>query len=369
MGIWNGAVLPGLLLFILHAAFVHAAAVISGHSVCKPADFVRYDSYHYLEIAEKGYTFFPCHEQFEEYDGNSDALCGNAGWMPLYPLLIRMASFAGMEAYPAAFNLSKLFCLMSFIFLALLMRLRKGHAWSLSLLPAVFFPSSVYYQAVFPVSMMLFLMLACMYWWETRRYLPAAACAVCTSLSYSTGFTGALIWGSLSLVLYRKKSPVYKSAFIMALMFTAGFIIFIVWQQVATGAWNAFFQVQAKYGHGFHNVLTDLRDLVKGIIGPGYRINWQPVQTILMLSLTVFLIIKHKRLQAEKLSPLVYLFVLGFFPFFIGSGQLSMFRAESLLLPAVLLLPPKRNFILLLTLCFALLFFACTHDFFTSKII
>ncbi len=41
----------------------------------------RWDSFHYLTIALDGYTLVPCDEQ--------GGWCGNTGWAPLYPWLIR----------------------------------------------------------------------------------------------------------------------------------------------------------------------------------------------------------------------------------------------------------------------------------------
>ncbi|MBM3400175.1 MAG: hypothetical protein FJY15_06370, partial [Bacteroidetes bacterium] len=42
----------------------------------------RWDSGLYLQIAEKGHNLIPC----PDWPG---AWCGNAGWAPLYPLMIK----------------------------------------------------------------------------------------------------------------------------------------------------------------------------------------------------------------------------------------------------------------------------------------
>lgn len=366
---FNGAILPGILAFILHTAFIQTGGLQSGHSVFKAADFVRYDSYLYQEIARNGYDLFPCHEKFEEYDETSGAWCGNAGWMPLYPLLIRILHATGLHEYTASYLISTFFCLFTYIFTALLIRQYTGKAWSLLMLPAIFFPSSVYYNAAFPVSLMLCLMLAGIYFWNEKKYTATLLCSLLLPLSYSTGFTGALIWMLYAFILYKRKDSRTKQAFYTSLAYAAGFLVFMTWQWIATGTWNAFFLVQAKYGHGIHNFLPDLRDLFLGIFGPGLQVNWQPVQTLLILGTTVYFITNYKSTSNMQLLPLIVVGFLGLFPFLIGSNQLSMFRAESLLLPMILLLPEKKNVLLILSICFAVLNYACTYDFFISKII
>ena len=68
----------------------------SGNVEFSAAPWLRWDSFHYLSIAKDGYTAQTCGE----------FICGNTGWFPLYPALIRLVAAAGTSYSYSAFFIS-----------------------------------------------------------------------------------------------------------------------------------------------------------------------------------------------------------------------------------------------------------------------
>jgi hypothetical protein len=83
------------------ALTVVCAAALDGHSPLKRATWMHWDAFQYLDQAAHGYTLFHCN-----LFGGLERWCGNAGWFPGYPWLIRAASLAGVDGFPAAMVLA-----------------------------------------------------------------------------------------------------------------------------------------------------------------------------------------------------------------------------------------------------------------------
>ena len=79
--------LPPLFALIFSRALASLAAVSSGYSPWVSRSWIRWDSGHYLKIAQSGYELVSC--KGIGYASSND-WCGNAGWFPGYPALIRV---------------------------------------------------------------------------------------------------------------------------------------------------------------------------------------------------------------------------------------------------------------------------------------
>src|SRR4051812_20052786 len=91
------------------AAFA-AAARFSGAPFFAYDTWIKWDSGHYLSIANDGYRFISCGE-LPGYDPKQ--WCGNAGWFPGYPLLLRVLhGLTGQPTIRLAVLVSQAFTIM-----------------------------------------------------------------------------------------------------------------------------------------------------------------------------------------------------------------------------------------------------------------
>src|SRR5437762_3109220 len=85
---------PPLVAFALARGLSWLVAARLGFDAFSAGTWVRWDSGLYLDIARNGYRLFRCGSAGW---GQPDDWCGNAGWMPLYPLLIALARLPGAD--------------------------------------------------------------------------------------------------------------------------------------------------------------------------------------------------------------------------------------------------------------------------------
>ena len=129
----------------------------------------------------------------------------------------------------------------------------------------------------------------------------------------------------------------------MALGVMLGFVAALAVFQVQTGAWNALFLSQAKYGHGLGNPLETL-DAVVGPLFRGESRHWKNaiprVQTQLVALLVLVLVARPlsrwREAGARERWLVLYGLAFWLFPLVMGRG-VSLYRAESLLVPLALL--------------------------------
>lgn len=338
-------------------------------SFSEAATWARYDSTHYREIASGGYTFFTCDPQSSEW-------CGNAGWFPGYPLLIRALSASGMNGILAAALLSRLFFLGMLWVFSLLLSIEK---WSRSAFLTLFsvsvFFGAIYYKAAFPVSAVLFWGLLASYFVWKGRFLPAAAIAALAAFFYPTGFLFSAAFGLFALLQGGwKRSVLFKQVLPFAIAAVMGMAtaFWVIW--LDTGVWDAFIKVQAKYGHGFQNPVKNVGILAKQIDVSGFHLKDVPRYQSLLIIACFFALSWfsfRNRQKMDRLDKLAVTLMACFFlfPWLVG-GNLSLYRAESLLLPALLLTrnwaPVSKMVVLGLLLFF---FLPMSYLFFTAVLI
>jgi hypothetical protein len=199
--------------------------------------WIRWDSEHYLSIAERGYAVTETPEGL---------VYGNAGWFPGYSWLVGLLGATGLGARRAAVCLS--FACFVGTLLVLWQRFlgpRFTLRGVLCLLLAAFFPGSIYYHAAFPISLVTLLVVLLLAWLPAERWRAAALAGGGAAVSYSTGFLlapvttlWALVFHGSALLRLRK-----LAVLLPPLGVCMGLALALAAQDLATGRLGTFFQV------------------------------------------------------------------------------------------------------------------------------
>ncbi len=241
-----------LLALALGLGACHALAI---HSHCweglHPHCFIRWDSGLYLDIAKHGHTLLPCDEDPNKW-------CGNAGWAPLYPYMVRALHFLT----PLSWEWSAVWVAWAGMAasLWLLARMAQGLSWQDQgfLFAAVLVaPGSIYFYAAFPLSWTLFLSLGLLHGlWQGKRYW-AWISAILLVWIYSIGFVFLFLLAGLSVYTWSidEPRPLRKLSQQALGLGILSMLALFVFEWISTGQWNATFLVQAKYGHTLNQPL------------------------------------------------------------------------------------------------------------------
>jgi Gpi18-like mannosyltransferase len=336
---------PPLAVFALARALLAAAALAAGLAPFDPRTFVRWDSAHYLAIAEIGYQLYPCQPEAGYRPGE---WCGNTGWFPGYPWMIQLAHRTGLPTDAAGALLSALFHIAT---LVVLWNAFLGARWSkesaLCIFLAGLFPGCIYQHAVFPVSTVVFCALLTLLLLRERRPLAAGLAGAAAALCYPTGLLlapVAVLWAFIDPAAAPRGTRI-RMLLVPAALTTLGFVAVLVNFQLAVHDWTAFFKAHHKYGHGWNWPIATLRRHVKPLVYGEWR--WtsavpalQVVLVALFILAVAFRVIRARRRgTAEPQDVLLLVFALSFwlFPLVLGAAM-NPSRAEALLLPSAVLL-------------------------------
>ncbi|MGD2163306.1 MAG: mannosyltransferase family protein [Anaerolineales bacterium] len=207
--------------------------------------WLRWDSVHYLRIAQFGYA------------GDE-----RSGFYPLYPLLGRISGFVfGGDTWLGLLFVSNLFAFLAFYLLDLWMvslGREKRAAWTLAGL--ALFPTGFFLLAGYPHSLLLFLALAGVWCMANKRYALAFAIGLAAGLTHSTALPLALLFALW---------PTDKSKLVRRLLVASGPPLgigsFLVWRVIQgfppyaqmmrsvwgrgwIAPWTAFIQAQQSLG-------------------------------------------------------------------------------------------------------------------------
>ena len=350
---------PPLLALLLQRLLLSLVAVLSGLNPFAPATWMRWDSGYYVNIANEGYTALGHCTPETHYP--ADTWCSSAGWFPGYPLLIHILGGSAGAALllGAACQLACLVLIWHLLRQPGGQNERRWHHWP-ALLLAAFFPGNVYMAAVFPAPVVSLAVLGCIALCLSGRFTAAALAALIAAACYPTGVLLAPVVAVWALLHRRHRAlPVLLGSLI-------GYAAVLAFLQQQTGRWDAYFLVQRKYGYHFGLPFDALFARLKPLVNRRYRSPatfTTALQTLLSTTLvisaltsTAFTVFAPEpaaqagatsagqstpaaRKRDERTS-LVLLCVGAFWlaPLVLG-GNLSLYRAEALLLPVVLLVP------------------------------
>jgi hypothetical protein len=362
------------LAWVISAAILVLAAYFSGVNPWTVESYIRFDSGFYIGVGIGGYNFFSC-ASISGYDPSQ--WCGNAGWMPGLPLLIRLFAKSGMSPREAAFLISSFFFVGCLILLRwIIEQIAPDRHNRACFLAAAVFPGGVYLHAVFPISLLMFCALLSLLLLAQQRFLWASIVSAWGAFSYATGFLLAGVVGSAVLIA-RDASwgrRLGEAIFYGAIAFSGLFAVMAM-QQILVDHWNAFFLVQAKYGHGIHNPFLTVEHVWE-------RISWEqanpaklvrPLQSLMLCAmvpaLLVFLLLHRREITRIEWFAAIHVFLFWIFPLVMGPG-VSLTRAEANLLPLTLLmvrLPGRLQ--LLALIVFAALYFETSVAFFEKILV
>jgi hypothetical protein len=328
-----------LLGVVLH--FAH-------HDFFRPDTWSRWDSGIYISIATTGYEMYPCAGR----DGNpetSTGVCGNAGWFPGYPLLIRLLGVGFKNKVMVAVVISKSLYLLS---LFLILKIAGVKQFSLRnilfiSMAAVSF-SFVYFNAVFPLSAEVFFILSGFYFYLRRKPWITGLFCFLASFFYPSGFVLAFVF-AIAILLNKEERFKNKIKPILIQLVMGGLGVFLAFLiiKLSVNDWTAFLKVQAKYGHQFINPVSNVVLYIKHLPYSSFFSikNVSIYQSLLVLAgyilMTVLFFVQ--RMYRDELWLLTFIFLSLFlvFPWSLG-GPVSTYRSEALLLPFVFLVKGAR---------------------------
>jgi hypothetical protein len=331
---------------ILAWSFSVCLVAISGYAAgidpFTPSSYVRWDSGFYLDIAQSGYQFSSC-EGVAGYDPTQ--WCGNGGWMPGYPLVLKLLHTLQLNGPAAGLLCSWGFFFGSLILLRLLIEeVAPGRENIPCFLAASVFPGGIYYFGVFPISLLMFLALLAMRLAVRERFLAASLVAAAGAFVYSTGFLLSGVVAAAVLIARNIPWPrrLGEAALYGAIAF-AGLGAVMILHAIVLDHWNAFFLVQAKYGHAIHNPLATIanawrsaslaRNNEEEFIGPAQSL----IVCGIVPAILAYVVMRFREITRIEQIAAVHVTLFWLFPLVMGDG-VSLVRADANLLPLTILL-------------------------------
>jgi hypothetical protein len=345
------AVLPPLLAFLAANALLWHAAASTGHDFFDPRTWLLWDANQYLNQARDGLTLVPC--KVPPYPPGS--WCGNAGWFPLYPLVVRLLAVTGLPLGWVAVLVAQAACLAMLAVLWHLLGARLRVAAVPCLALAAVFPGMVYDHAPFPISLAGLATLLCLHWLAARRWLAAGLAGAVAAASYPVGVLLVVVVPVWMAVARRRAGPAgdrIGAALLVVGLVTAGLLVVLAAGRWQTGAWDAYFRVQAHYGNtGLHDPVRTLRQGVAPEPAPaggrGHRSDarqaprLQYLVVAVLLALGVGAIVTRQLVTHAPVTALEWAVALCALVFWVGQlaagSGVHHYRGDALLVPVVLL--------------------------------
>jgi len=323
------------------AAAILIAAAVFGYDPFDSSTWSRWDSGLYEDIARNGYEVFPCDDP--------GTWCGDAAWLPAYPWIFGGLHQLGLPFRGTAVVVSWLFAAGTVV---LLWRTFLGRGTSRAALAGLFYaafaPGIIYHYAVFPLSMLAFFTVACLWLTYSERHVYAGLAGAVAALTYPAGVLLAPI---TALWLLARRSVPLTERLVQAATTSGltllGFWVLLLDQQLETGHWNAFFLVQEKYEvlHGSSIPFVTTWRIVRGLAHPdsgiGLVISLQTALVTIVLAIVVVRAIQlRQRLESEDSLVLIWALTSWVMIF----QAFSIYRGQAVLLPVAILvarLPSK----------------------------
>jgi hypothetical protein len=344
-----------LAVWALALTAVTTSAAVFGYAPFESGTWTRWDSGLYLDIAEHGYTLFPCPQP--TFDQGT--WCGNAGWFPAYPWLVGGLHWLGLPLRGTAVALSWICICATITLLWTIFGRRASVATIGALLYAAFAPGQIYDYAVFPLSLLALATTTCLWLLSRDRVVAAGIAGAVAALAYPLGVL--LVPVSAIWLLARRTLPLRarlrRIAWSSGLML-AGFTVLPIDQFFETGHWNAYILVQDHYRHTLQNPFVaawnslQLHTLEHS--SPFTLARAPAIQSVIVLVVLLAVAVSAavRRNSLDRLETLVLLWAVATWLFPLTQANLSQQRSQAALLPLALLarrLPPA----LLITLVIA----------------
>jgi hypothetical protein len=327
----SAAIVTPLTVWLAALVTLSLVAGLAGDPPWHSATWARWDSAHYQEIARRGYTLFRCANDW----------CGNAGWFPGYPWLIRAVSATGLPLRATAVGISWAFAAATLALLwSTFLAGRTGARTIAALAYAAWAPGQVFEDAVFPLSLLTFFTVAFLWLVHRRRWLAAGVAGGLAALAYPIGLTLAPV-GAVWLALTRPRRTLRAATLVVVPTALAAAAIAVT-QQIETGHWDAYLEVQAKYGHGLHEPLGQTWNAVVPLTRghPFARVHAPALQTVVISAvlLAVALELLLRRRDVGRREGLLALWAAVTWALPLTQANFSIWRSQAALLPVAALL-------------------------------
>lgn len=343
---------PSVVAYLAGNAFYWLVAHQSGVNYFAARSHARWDSGNYLKMAQEGYTLYHCIPK-PTLPFNPADWCGTAGWFPLYPLGMRWLHGLGLTYGQAGMLLTELFAFGSLVAVWWLLGARPTVRNLTCLALAAVFPGSIYYHAIFPVSLAVFTTVAFLALLVRGRWVLAGVAGAVSAASYQSGILLAAVAGLWMLVAQRHlglrawlgRAVATGGLVCLGLLFVMGL------QQLQVGRWDGFLLVEEKYGTGLNNPIDTIKKNIRPQPDPPHGPNydpdkhlpkqWAPRHQFILVNVVVLLAVGATvlagRITGMDWAILLYTLAYWASPIFVG-GNLAQYRTHALLLPCVVLL-------------------------------
>ena len=216
--------------------------------------FCRWDSPHYLSIAENWYVNVGEQRLFIVF-------------FPLYPVLIRLTTFNGRFVNLSALLISNISSIVAMVYLFKLAKLdfkedvAKRAVIYFSLYPTAYFLCAIYTEGLF-----LALVTACFYYARRGRWLLSGFLGMLASLTRINGLVllPALLVEYLSKREWRLRK-LDVNLFWLGLPLV-GFMIYLIINYIVTGDFFTFIEIQRMHWHQNLNPLSGLKEALNWAI-------------------------------------------------------------------------------------------------------
>ena len=352
-------------LIILIALFLPKIGDCNGSNyLC----WFRWDSGLYIDISNQGLVLHKCGPE-NGWPENSDAYCGNCGWAPAYPILMRILAPFFKTISDAGVFISCFFLFLTILRVSLFKANQSHPHWYLYGMLFLVPLGSIYYYAIFPLSMALFLVVSAIIAWSKKQWLAFGIFSGSVIWVYSTGFMiAACAIFMVGIEVFKKPKEELRNGLKVGLPVIISALLFFGMYHIMVGHWDALFLTQAKYNHNLQSPLK-----VAGQRWEMLMNDWGELKAIIeihnylsfsLLFFGIYYLIKQKSKSA--IFMLLLIIVTSGIPYSLGT-QVSVYRNVSLMAPFVLFLPLQKwwqfGLILLLYLLF---FFPMARLFFLS---
>lgn len=315
---------------------------------------VRWDSGHYLTIAQSGYEVFRCGEDPSLAWYAPDDWCGNTGWFPLYPYLIRgLSALTTVRPDVMGVLIAEACALGALILVWRLLGSRLTPRNLACLVLAAALPAGVYYHAVFPMSLVALLTLLALLLLRRGNWLMAGLVGGLAAMSYPIGVLlapAAVLYGLLAAGPIRHR--LLRAGFVAAATALGTLAVLGIFK-LDTGRFDAQLLAGQKYGHGLHNPIATFHTILErrhvtvhpSLIPPGQADAVYGTVSAELLFATVLiglglvgLAVAAVQQRATALDwALACYGVLALLVPLVVSANVAQFRSHTLLLPVVLL--------------------------------
>ena len=283
--------------------------------------WLRWDSFHYLSIAEYGYKAEPCGE----------FICGNTGWFPLFPWVIRFFFFLGI---PLPWS-SLLTTFLSILVASELLSRLINRRWTPFAIACAFLvlPGGVYQLAAFPVSLTIALDLLSVWLSLGSFVFLSAASGFMAAFAYPSSVILSVALAPFLLLRTPLVAASYRSLRLLPVVAPfLGFSTARAWIDHSVSIASAYSLTQARYGHswslGFNVLRSSIRYLWKN------PVFLQTTVVFVLMILSTVVLVQHLLAHGSLLGCVFLIMGWSYWilPHLIGDS-VSIYRQEALIAP------------------------------------